>query len=289
MSRTTHRRGGLAAGLRAADGRHQGATRGGVGATFHGLLVARAADANPRIGDRRGRVSPRPSAGGPRVPLPRPVKPHAVRPVAGADRVDYACRSRFHRDGRLEVTMSGASAFPRGTGSTDSEGALVLKSAVTRQQRVGWTHSFGTAHALGRGGLARPCGGASEVRAGASSCPHGLMRGAAAAEIRRLPARATVTGPGGRRPAAEVSLVLDGVLRRVGRRRDLVGEVGPGAVRRGASGDRGRCPVHPRWSPERTPGSRRGARTGGPGSGAPDGHSPNLHRREDPLGDGSGR
>lgn len=156
------------------------------------------------------------------VPLPRPV-PHPPFVVWQAPIVWTTLAMTLYADGRTEVAMPGASAFPRhwvyGPG-----GRLTSKSGVTDQ--ASWVaHSFGTRTPWGdQDSQALVTAVESELERQLS---HDLMRGGRKPEIRNLPAGAAITRQG--EPGAELFLLLDGVLA-VEVDGQRLAEIGPGAV-----------------------------------------------------------
>lgn len=157
------------------------------------------------------------------VPLPRRVKhPPFVRWQAPI--VWTTLTLTLFRHGAPEVALTGASAFPRHW-VYDHTGALVLKSAVTRQQE--WMdHSFGPRTPWGdQDSEALAVQAESAVE---RTLSQRIMAGEGRApEVRRLEQGKVLVRQG--EPGEEVFLVLDGVLR-VLVDGDCVAEVGPGAV-----------------------------------------------------------
>ena len=126
-------------------------------------------------------------------------------------------------DGRTEVQLLGASAFPRHW-VYDPQGRLALKTGLTDEYR--WLdESFAPQTPWGAGDSP------ALVSAVESSLEQQLstqiMRGTSRPEIRRLPAGAELARQG--EPGRELFLVLDGVIA-VQVDGEQVAEVGPGAV-----------------------------------------------------------
>ena len=156
------------------------------------------------------------------VPMPRPV-PHAPFVLWQAPIVWTTVAVALHPDGRAEVSMPGASAFPRHW-LYGPDGSLAAKSSVTDQDS--WlAHSFGSRTPWGdQDSAARVSPAESELERRLSQV---VMRGGPRPEVRRLPVGAVVTQQG--EPGDELFLLLDGVLAvEVDGRR--LAEVGPGAV-----------------------------------------------------------
>jgi hypothetical protein len=154
-------------------------------------------------------------------PLPRPV-PH--RPyVQWAGPLAWTTLAlTLHPDGRADVHLVGASAFPRHW-VYGPDGNLKLKSGLT--DLSGWLkNAFGVRTPWGEQDSP------ALVTAAESSLEHQLSREIMSGhkpEIRRLPAGSVMTRQG--EPGTELFLLLDGVLAvDVDGRR--VAEVGPGAV-----------------------------------------------------------
>lgn len=155
------------------------------------------------------------------VPFPRPV-PHPPFVQWAAPLVWTTLALTLHADGRADVDLVGASAFPRHW-VYGPDGGLKLKSGLTDVSD--WLkHSFG---------VRTPWGDHDSpalTEAAESSLERQLSRdimGGRKPEIRRLPAGSVVTRQGD--PGIELLLLLDGVLAvDVDRRR--VAELGPGAV-----------------------------------------------------------
>lgn len=156
------------------------------------------------------------------VPLPRPV-PHPPFVRWQAPIVWTTLALTLHADGRKEVMLPGASAFPRHW-VYGPDGRLALKSGLTDQTT--WVaHSFGTRTPWGEQDSAVLVTAAeSELERQMS---YELMRGDRPPEIRRVPAGATVTRQGD--PGDELLLLLDGVLG-VDVDGERIAEMGPGAV-----------------------------------------------------------
>lgn len=156
------------------------------------------------------------------VPLPRPV-PHPPFVRWQAPIVWTTLALDLHADGQVEVTLPGASAFPRHW-VYGPDGRLALKSGLTDQAT--WVaHSFGTRTPWGeQDSPVLVTAAESELERQMS---HELMRGGRPPEIRRVPAGATVTRQGD--PGDELFLLLDGVLG-VDVDGERIAEVGPGAV-----------------------------------------------------------
>jgi hypothetical protein len=156
------------------------------------------------------------------LPLPRPV-PHRPFVQWAAPVVWTTLSVVVHVDGRCEVALDGASAFPRHW-LYDAEGRLVAKSGLTDQS--GWvSHSFG----------ARTPWGAQDSPAVMMAAETDLerqmsteiMRGGQRPQVRRVAAGEVLTQQG--EPGGELFLLLDGVLR-VDVDGEPVAELGPGAV-----------------------------------------------------------
>lgn len=156
------------------------------------------------------------------APLPRPVK-HAPFVQWRAPLVWTTLVLTVHADGRAEVTMPGASAFPRHW-VYGPDGALALKTGVTDQAT--WiSSSFGRRTPWGEeNSPALVVAAESELE---RQMAVELMRGGRKPEVRRLPAGSTLTREG--ETGDELYLLLDGVLR-VDVAGRTVAEVGPGAV-----------------------------------------------------------
>lgn len=156
------------------------------------------------------------------VPLPRPV-PHPPFVRWQAPTVWTTLALTIHADGRSEVELVGASAFPRHW-VYDADGAVSLKSGLADQDR--WmAHSFGDRtpwSARDREALVVEV--ESELERQLST---EIMRGGRRPEIRRLPEGLELTRQGD--PGDELYLVLDGVVRVDVDGRPLA-ELGPGAV-----------------------------------------------------------
>lgn len=156
------------------------------------------------------------------LPLPRPV-PHAPFVQWQAPIVWTTVTLTLHVDGRAEVALAGASAFPRHW-VYGPDGALALKSGVTDQST--WVaHSFGARTPWGDADSAALVVAAeSELERQMAA---EIMRGGRTPEVRRVPAGTVVTREG--EIGDELFLLLDGVLR-VDVAGETVAEVGPGAV-----------------------------------------------------------
>lgn len=156
------------------------------------------------------------------IPLPRPV-PHPPFVMWQAPIVWTTLAMTLYADGRADVAMPGASAFPRhwvyGPG-----GKLTAKSGVTDQDS--WVaHSFGTRTPWGeQDSPAVVTAAESELERQLS---RELMRGGRKPEIRKAPAGAAITRQGD--PGDELFLLLDGVLA-VEVDGQRMAEIGPGAV-----------------------------------------------------------
>lgn len=192
----------------------------GLGATFRAtsLPVRRA---EPEVHGTSVRLVQ--TAGGRTgVPLPRPV-PHPPFAVWQAPVVWTTLSLTLSADGRSEMALTGASAFPRHW-LYGPDGHLAAKTGLTDQET--WVaHSFGPRTPWGdQDSPALVTAAESELERQLSAV---VMRGSAPPEIRRLPTGAVVTRQGD--PGDEVYLLLDGVLAvEVDGRR--LGELGPGAV-----------------------------------------------------------
>jgi hypothetical protein len=191
-----------------------------LGATFRGYSMPVLQAAPEAASDR---VTFTQTVGGRTgVPLPRPV-PHAPFVQWQAPIVWTTLTLTLHADGRAEVALPGASAFPRHWVYAPG-GDLSLKSGLTDQST--WVaHSFGARTPWGKtDSPALVVAAESELERQMSV---ELMRGGRTPEVRRVPAGTTVTREG--EMGNELFLLLDGVLRvDVGGRG--VAEVGPGAV-----------------------------------------------------------
>jgi hypothetical protein len=156
------------------------------------------------------------------VPLPRPV-PHPPYVRWQAPLVWTTLSVTLHADGRSEVELVGASAFPRHW-VYDAQGRVVLKSGLADQER--WmAHSFGERTPWAdRDRAALVVEVESEIERQLSV---DIMQTGARPEVRNLPEGAALTRQG--ESATELYLVLDGVLcvEVDGR---VVAELGPGAV-----------------------------------------------------------
>ncbi len=191
-----------------------------LGATFRALRLPVLRREPEHLGDRVRWVQ---TVGGRTgVPLPRPV-PHPPFVQWQAPLVWTTLALTLHADGRSEVELPGASAFPRHW-VYDAQGRLALKSGVTDQAT--WVaHSFGTRTPWGdQDSPALVTAAETELERQMS---REIMQGGRPPEVRRYPAGATLTRQG--EPGDELFLLLDGVLAvEVDGRR--VAEVGPGAV-----------------------------------------------------------
>lgn len=156
------------------------------------------------------------------LPLPRPVR-HPPFVQWQSPLVWTTLTLTLHADGRAEVDLPGASAFPRHW-VYGADGVLTLKTGAT-DQAIWVTSSFGRRTPWGDAdspALVVAAESELERRMAAE-----MMRGGRKPEIRRLPTGATLTREG--EPGDELYLLLDGVLRvDVGEK--TVAEVGPGAV-----------------------------------------------------------
>lgn len=156
------------------------------------------------------------------VPLPRPV-PHPPFVQWQAPIVWTTVALTLHADGRADMTMPGASAFPRHW-LYGPDGQLAAKSVLTDQ--ASWVaHSFGARTPWGE--QDSPALVMAAESALERQMSQELMRGQRTAAIRRVPAGAAVTRQG--EPGKELYLLLDGVLA-VEVDGQRVAEVGPGAV-----------------------------------------------------------
>jgi hypothetical protein len=156
------------------------------------------------------------------VPLPRPV-PHPPFVRWQAPTVWTTLALTLHADGRSEVELVGASAFPRHW-VYDASGAVSLKSGLADQGR--WmAHSFGDRTPWAdRDREALVVAVETELERELS---RDIMRGGRRPEIRRLPEGLELTRQGD--PGDELYLVLDGVVR-VDVDGQPLAELGPGAV-----------------------------------------------------------
>jgi hypothetical protein len=156
------------------------------------------------------------------VPLPRPV-PHPPFVQWRAPMVWTTLALTLHADGRSDVELTGASAFPRHW-VYDANGNLTLKSGVTDQKS--WVaHSFGDRTPWGEQDSP------AVVTAVESDLERQLsrefMQAGKEPEVRRLAAGSVITRQG--EPGNELFLLLDGVLG-VDVDDERVAEVGPGAI-----------------------------------------------------------
>jgi hypothetical protein len=156
------------------------------------------------------------------VPLPRPVR-HAPFVQWRAPLVWTTLSLTIHVDGRSDVELAGASAFPRHW-VYDAEGRLALKSGLTDQKS--WVaNSFGDRTPWGnQDSSVLVTAAETELERQLSA---ELMQPETNTEIRRLESGAVVTRQG--EPGDELYLVLDGVLG-VEVDGERVAEVGPGAI-----------------------------------------------------------
>jgi hypothetical protein len=156
------------------------------------------------------------------VPLPRPVR-HAPFVQWRAPIVWTTVRLTIHVDGRCDVELAGASAFPRHW-VYDAEGRLALKSVLTDQKS--WVaHSFGDRTPWGdQDSEVVVAAAETELERQLSA---ELMHPETNTEIRRLPSGAVLTRQG--EPGDELYLLLDGALG-VEVDGSRVAEVGPGAI-----------------------------------------------------------
>ncbi|GAB3594234.1 hypothetical protein GCM10027446_17760 [Angustibacter peucedani] len=193
---------------------------GGLGATFRAssLPVLRP---EPERGDASVRFV-QTVGGRTGLPLPRPV-PHRPFVQWLAPVVWTTLAVVVHADGRAEVALDGASAFPRHW-LYGSDGRLLAKSGLTDQAR--WvSHSFGARTPWGdQDSPAVVAAAESDLERQMS---REIMRGGQRPQVRHLAAGEVLTRQG--EPGAELYLLLDGVLR-VDVDGDPLAEVGPGAV-----------------------------------------------------------
>lgn len=213
----------VAAGWKPDSGLLMGSTRvrlARLGATFRGFSLPVLQREPESIDDR---VTFTQTVGGrTALPLPRPVR-HKPFVQWRAPTVWTTLRLTLHADRRVEVTLPGASAFPRHW-VYGHDGALALKSGMTAQGP--WVaHSFGTRTPWGEDDSpALVTAAETELERQLSA---ELMRGKRPPETRRVPAGTTITREGD--VGEELFLLLDGVLQ-VDVGGDVVAEVGPGAV-----------------------------------------------------------
>lgn len=214
---------GVSAGYGEDSGLLMGNTNVRLGvatATFLGFSMP-TLQAQPQVHDDRV-VLVQTVGGRTGAPLPRPV-PHPPYVCWHAPLVWTTLQLTLHRDGRREVALVGASAFPRHW-VYDADGALALKSGVTRQQE--WMqHSFGARTPWGD--QDSPVLAVAAESAAERALSTRIMRGATAPQMLRLREGTELLRQG--EPGTEVFLVLDGVLD-VLVDGDLVAELGPGAV-----------------------------------------------------------
>ena len=191
-----------------------------LGATFRAISLPDI-QREPAISDSSARFS-QTVGGRTGVPLPRPVR-HPPFMQWQAPVVWTTLTMTLHADGRSEVELAGASAFPRHW-VYGPQGQLQFKSGVTDQAT--WvSHSFGVRTPWGEQD-------ASAIVTAAESplereLAGELMGASRKPEIRRLQAGATITRQGDY--GKELFLVLDGVVG-VDVDRERVAEVGPGAI-----------------------------------------------------------
>lgn len=191
-----------------------------LGTTFRGYSLPVLRQQPHQAGDR---VTFTQTVGGRTgVPLPRPVR-HLPFAQWHAPLVWTTLALTLHADGAAEVSLPGASAFPRHW-VYGPDGGLTLKSGITDQ--ASWvTSSFGRRTPWGDADSpALVVAAESELERQLSG---ELMRAGRRPQIRRLAAGTTLTREG--EAGDELYLLLDGVLRvEVSGR--VVAEVGPGAV-----------------------------------------------------------
>jgi hypothetical protein len=156
------------------------------------------------------------------VPLPRPV-PHAPFVQWRAPLVWTTLALTIHADGRSEVELTGASAFPR-RWVFGPQGELVLKSGLT-DQKTWVAHSFGDRTPWGD--QDSPVVVAVAETSLERQLSKQIMQTGRRPEIRRLAAGAVVTRQG--ESGSEMYLLLDGVLG-VDIDGEPVAELGPGAI-----------------------------------------------------------
>ncbi len=193
---------------------------GRLGATFRGFSLP-VLQHEPEASDDQ--VTYTQTVGGhTALPLPRPV-PHKPFVQWRAPVVWTTLALNLNADGRIGVSMPGASAFPRHW-VFGHDGTLMLKSGMTEQGK--WiAHSFGARTPWGdEHSPALVTAAESELERQLSA---ELMQGGRRPTVRRVPAGTTVTREGDL--GDELFLLLDGVLQvTVGG--ELLAEVGPGAV-----------------------------------------------------------
>ena len=156
------------------------------------------------------------------LPLPRPVT-HSPFAQWQAPIVWTTLALTLHMDGRSEVSMPGASAFPRHW-VYGADGVLALKSGVTDQST--WVaHSFGARTPWGEQDSSTLVVAAESALERQLSSD--LMQRGRRPQIRRLSPGTVLTRQG--EPGRELFLVLDGVLS-IDVDGERLAEVGPGAV-----------------------------------------------------------
>ncbi len=191
-----------------------------LGVTFPGFTLPVLQSA-PEVGADRA-VFTQTVGGRTALPLPRPVR-HPPFVQWQSPVVWTTLALTLNADGRGEVALTGASAFPRHW-VYGPDGALSLKSGLT-DARTWVAHSFGVRTPWGDADSATLVVAAeSELERQLSV---DLMRSGRTPEVRRVPSGTTVVREG--EPGDELFLLLDGVLR-VDVGGVPVAEVGPGAV-----------------------------------------------------------
>lgn len=156
------------------------------------------------------------------VPLPRPVR-HSPFVQWRAPIVWTTLALTIHADGRSDVELAGASAFPRHW-VYDTNGHLVLKSGVANQKQ--WVgHSFGDRTPWGE--QDSPAVVTAVETDLERQLSQEFMRAGKKPNVRKLAEGTVVTRQG--EPGNELFLLLDGVLG-VDVDGERVGEIGPGAI-----------------------------------------------------------
>lgn len=156
------------------------------------------------------------------VPLPRPV-PHPPYVRWQAPLVWTTLALTVHADGRAEVDLAGASAFPRHW-VYDADGKVAMKSGLADQGR--WmAHSFGVRTPWAEHD--RPALVVAVETELERQLSTDIMRGGRRPQIRNLPEGTALTRQG--EAGDELFLILDGVVT-VDVDGTALAELGPGAV-----------------------------------------------------------